>query len=174
MFFNTETNYRRQGECFRRCLFVCLFVSTLRKNFRTDLHEIFREGWQWASEQMNKFWWRSGLPSGYRDCFPDSSLLRQKESGMNRLRCATLQCTAGHSRHHHSNCDVITPPALGGGALSQCFLSGVFIYLASENYTVTLISRHVKILHGLFGGLWDLGPYARVCRARWIKRPCLV
>jgi len=32
------------------CLFVCLLV-TLRKNFRTDLHEIFREGWQWASEQ---------------------------------------------------------------------------------------------------------------------------
>jgi len=51
------------------CSSVCLFVSTLRKNFRTDLHEIFREGWQWASEQMNKFWWRSGLPSGYRDFF---------------------------------------------------------------------------------------------------------
>ena len=30
----------------RRCLFVCLSVcllATLRKNFRTDLHEIFRE-----------------------------------------------------------------------------------------------------------------------------------
>jgi len=25
------------------------------------LHEIFREGWQWASEQMIKFWWRSEL-----------------------------------------------------------------------------------------------------------------
>jgi len=24
-----------------------------------DLHEIFREGWQWASEQMIKFWWQS-------------------------------------------------------------------------------------------------------------------
>jgi len=24
------------------------------------LREIFREGWQWASEQMIKFWWRSG------------------------------------------------------------------------------------------------------------------
>jgi len=22
-----------------------------------DLHEIFREGWQWASEQMITFWW---------------------------------------------------------------------------------------------------------------------
>ena len=42
-------------------LFVCLFVSNLvQKNFPTDLHAIFREGWQWANEQMIKFWWRSG------------------------------------------------------------------------------------------------------------------
>jgi len=43
--------------CNRRCL--CLSVCPLaavRKNFRTDLHEIFREGWQWANEQMTKFW----------------------------------------------------------------------------------------------------------------------
>jgi len=38
---------------------VCL-LATLRKNFWTDLHEIFREGWQWASEPTIKFWWRSG------------------------------------------------------------------------------------------------------------------
>jgi len=25
-----------------------------------DLHEIFREGWQWANEQIVKFWWQSG------------------------------------------------------------------------------------------------------------------
>ena len=31
-----------------------------------DLHEIFREGWQWASEQMVKFWWRSGSRIGIR------------------------------------------------------------------------------------------------------------
>jgi len=64
---------------FWRCLSVCLSVcllTTLRKNFRTDLHEIFREGWQWAIEQVVTFWWRSESPSGYRDCFPDSSLLR--------------------------------------------------------------------------------------------------
>jgi len=40
-------------------LFVCL-LATLRKNVRTDLHEIFRKGWQWTSEEMIKFWWRSG------------------------------------------------------------------------------------------------------------------
>ena len=44
------------------CLFVCL-LPTLRENFRTDLHEIFREGWQWANEQTIKFWWRFGLIS---------------------------------------------------------------------------------------------------------------
>jgi len=38
-------------------LFVCLSVSNFAQ---TDLHEIFREGWQWAIEQMIKFWWRSG------------------------------------------------------------------------------------------------------------------
>jgi len=27
---------------------------------------------QWASEQVIKFRWLSGSPSGYRDCFPDS------------------------------------------------------------------------------------------------------
>jgi len=42
------------------CLFVCLFIASLRQNFRTDLHGIFREGWQWANEQKIKFWWLSG------------------------------------------------------------------------------------------------------------------
>ena len=45
--------------CNRRCLFVCL-LATLHKNFPTDLHDILREGWQWANEQMIRFWWRSG------------------------------------------------------------------------------------------------------------------
>jgi len=40
---------------------VCLFVSNFaQKKFQTDLHEIFREGFEWADEQMIKFWWRSG------------------------------------------------------------------------------------------------------------------
>jgi len=46
---NGQPRYLRQEDCFRRCLFVCL-LATLRKNFQTDLHEIFREGWQWAKE----------------------------------------------------------------------------------------------------------------------------
>jgi len=36
-------------------LSVCL-LATLHKNFQTDLHEILREVWQWACEQMIKFW----------------------------------------------------------------------------------------------------------------------
>jgi len=54
--------YVRQGEyeIVVVCLSVCLF-ATLRKNFQTVLHEIFREGWQqWINEQMVRFW----LPSG--------------------------------------------------------------------------------------------------------------
>jgi len=39
--------------------FVCL-LATLRKNFRKDLREMFREGWQWPSEQISKFRWRFG------------------------------------------------------------------------------------------------------------------
>jgi len=42
--------------CNRRCLSVCL-LATLLKN----LQEIFRKGWQWASEQTVKFWWRSRI-----------------------------------------------------------------------------------------------------------------
>ena len=61
-------------------LFACLLV-TLRKSFQTDLHEIFREGWQSANEQMIEFWWRTGSPSGYRDRYPYSSLLGHTESG---------------------------------------------------------------------------------------------
>jgi len=48
-----------------RYLSVCLF-GTLRKILRTDLQEIFREGWQWANEQTIKFWWHSGSRSRIR------------------------------------------------------------------------------------------------------------
>jgi len=34
------------------CLFVCLSVSSFAQKFGMDLREIFREGWQWTSEQM--------------------------------------------------------------------------------------------------------------------------
>jgi len=45
------------------CLSVCL-LATFHKNFQTDLHEIFREGWQWGKEEIIKFWLRYG--SGIR------------------------------------------------------------------------------------------------------------
>jgi len=31
-------------------------VSNFAQKLQTDLHIIFKEGWQWASEQMIKFW----------------------------------------------------------------------------------------------------------------------
>jgi len=49
--------YLRQGGCV--FVIVCL-LAAFPKFFQTDLHEIFKEGWQWANEQMLKFWWRSG------------------------------------------------------------------------------------------------------------------
>ena len=49
--------------CLSVCLSVCL-LATLRKNFQTDLHEFFRESWQWAIKHMITFWWWSG--SGFR------------------------------------------------------------------------------------------------------------
>ena len=67
-------------QCFRCCLSVWL-LATLHKNFQTDLHETFSKGWQWANEQVFKFWWQSGSQSWHRDCFPDSSLLGDMESG---------------------------------------------------------------------------------------------
>ena len=33
-----------------------------------DLREMFREGWQWACEQLIKFWWRSGSRIWIRIC----------------------------------------------------------------------------------------------------------
>ena len=51
--------------CNRHCLFVCQ-LATLHRNLWTVLHEIFRKGWQWANEQMIKFWWQSKYGSGSR------------------------------------------------------------------------------------------------------------
>jgi len=78
-------------------MFSSLFVSllaTLHKDFRADWHEIFREGWKWA---MIKYWWRSESPSGYRDCFPDSSLFGDTESGTVSTDCAARRCSARHA-----------------------------------------------------------------------------
>jgi len=49
------SRYLRQGGYV--FIVVCL-LATLHENVRTDLHEIFREGWQWAMaiEQTIKFW----------------------------------------------------------------------------------------------------------------------
>jgi len=76
---NSRQGYVIVVVCLSVCLSVCL-LATLRKNFQTDLHEIFSEGWQWASEHVIKFWSRSGSPWAYKNCFPHSSLLGDTES----------------------------------------------------------------------------------------------
>jgi len=65
---------------FRHCLFVCP-LATFSKNFGTDLHEIFRKGWQWASEQRITFLRRSGtnLPDGGTDI---ATLVRRSLEGV--------------------------------------------------------------------------------------------
>jgi len=77
------------------CLSLCL-LATLRKNSRTDLHEIFREVWQWANEQTIKFWWKSRPPSGYGDCFSDSSLSWEIRKVVS-TDCAARRCSAGQA-----------------------------------------------------------------------------
>jgi len=77
-------NYRTSAKQYMfSSLFFCLAVNNFAQKLPNEfsLHEIFREGWQWASECMIKFWWRSGSPFGYRDCFLDSSLLGDTEIG---------------------------------------------------------------------------------------------
>jgi len=78
------------------------------------LHEIRREGWKWADEQMIKFRWRSGSPSGYKDCFPDSSLLGDTESGYQPTALRDAAVHGMQCMHRHSNYNVITSLALSG------------------------------------------------------------
>jgi len=47
--FNKYMITSAKEDMFLPWLFVCL-LATLHKKFQTDLHEIFREGWQWAKE----------------------------------------------------------------------------------------------------------------------------
>ena len=53
---NVSSFYLRQGGyvIVVVCLSVCLSVSNFaQKNFRTDLHEIFREGWLPMNKRLN-------------------------------------------------------------------------------------------------------------------------
>jgi len=92
------------------CLSLCLLETA--QNYGTDLHEIFTEGRKWAIEQPIKFWWRSGSPSGYRDCFQNSTLFGRYAKW---YQPTALYDAAVLVRHCHSNYDVITSLALGGG-----------------------------------------------------------
>ena len=98
-----NTFYLRQGGY----VFVMSVSKTLHKNIQTDVRAIFREGWQWANEQLIKFWWRSGSLSGYRDCFPGSSLL-----GDTARRCSARHVVAGIAIQLWPLAEVCTVPVL--------------------------------------------------------------
>jgi len=76
-FCSFRFSYLHQGAYVIRviCLFVCL-LATLCENLPTDKHEIFREGWQWANEQMIKFCWRSGSQIPIRSRIRIATLVR--------------------------------------------------------------------------------------------------
>ena len=46
--------------CNCRCLSVCLSVSKFAQKLPNGFAWNFRKGWQWANEQIIKFWWWSG------------------------------------------------------------------------------------------------------------------
>lgn len=52
-------------------LFVSLIAESLEK-LSADFNEIFSECWYWEKEQIIKFWWHFGWPSGSRRVFKDS------------------------------------------------------------------------------------------------------
>ena len=39
--------------CFRRCFCLPVCLLPTAQKLRTDLHEIFREGWQWANDKKD-------------------------------------------------------------------------------------------------------------------------
>jgi len=83
---------------------VCLLV-TLRKKFKTDLHEIFREGWQWAIEQMIKFWWRSRSPFGYRDFFSGFVTIGRYRKWLTDINLLLMPISNWFSRWRDWYCD---------------------------------------------------------------------
>ena len=142
--------------CFRRCLSVCL-LATLRKNFRTDLHESFREGWQWTNEQLIKFWWRSGSPSGYTGLFSGFVTMGDTESGINRLRCS-LNAT-----------DLGLP-----SSVAICFHNHIFnIFLQYDPMLGGCTEQDVNLLYNTeFGAPQIWWPYA-VAKVAYCLRPAL-
>jgi len=151
--------------CCRRCLSVCL-LETSRRNSRTDLPEFFREYCQWANEKMIKFWWRSGSPSGYRDCFRIRQYWEIRKVISTQRSRLILQPTAPRDaavlgRHRHSNYDVITSPALCGGIhypsassfvmlSTACAFVCVFVYVINTLYFERRLYMFVHLLHCCF------------------------
>jgi len=118
------------------CLIVCLLATLRKKKRQNGFAWNFQGRLTMVNEQLVKFWWRSGSPSGYRDFYWQTG---STESGINWLRCATLQC-----RHHHSNYDVIMSPAFGGGM--HCPRASSLHLKLSASYRHTSAVRTVSLI----------------------------
>jgi len=76
----------------------------LRKLFRTDLNEIFREGWQWANEQTNTFYGDpdhrldTGIIFRFRHYWATRTVVNGHESAAADL--ARIRHMAGLISHH--------------------------------------------------------------------------
>ena len=143
--------------CLSVCLFVCLLATAqkLPNGFAWNFQWRLSMG-QWT---MVKFWWRSGSPSGYRDCFPDSSLLEDTENRINRLRCATLQCRACTSRRRHSNYDVITSPA---HLAEVCIVSVLLGFVWNRQFSILLLFNAPR-------GLSKDSRFYVLCETAWVR-----
>jgi len=137
--------------CLSACLSVNNFAQKLPSGFR-DLHEISREGWQLVNEQITQLWLRSGSPSGYRNCFPDSS-----SSRINRLRCATLQCWV---------------------AIAIATMTSLRHRPLAEVCTVTVRSELRKVLFlalsDFFGCIWNISETAERISGKCAGKTCLI
>ena len=132
---------------------------------------IFREGWQWASEQMIKFWWWSISPSGYRDCFLDSSLYGDTENGINRLRCAAQRSSA---RHALAGITVVTMTSLHHWPLVEVCIVPVLPVLSAKMYTAIAAFTYfiTEIPSASWGWLCPLTSSRGIAPgAHWGRRP---
>ena len=107
--------------CFHRCLTVCL-LATLRKNVRTDLHEIFREGWQWTNEKLFFGFDTTGRWGKLDCCATTTSLRHRPTTARQRLRCTQRAVSSAHDIAR------LVKTGLGGGLHSPRASSFLLFY----------------------------------------------
>jgi len=125
--------------CLSVSLFVCL-LATLRKNFRTDLHEISGERWQETNEQMVKFCWRSESQmqseSQIRNLDPDPLRHTSTTCLGGGLHCPSASSLFSCVCNLHCTCAICVLLRQGGYAVSVLWRINVIILLYPYNSKV--------------------------------------